>query len=99
MSSQAKAVTPKPWGRISAGTLGGLLLALAVGVSCSVFWPSDPFDRMFMGALLFPGVWVTAMCTAFTAHTGKQAWLWVGVPTLLFTALATTGLFLFKQAV
>lgn len=86
--------TPIPWGRISAGTVGGLLLALAVGVTCSIFWPSDPFDRMFMGALLFPGVWVTAMSTAFTASGGKQAWLWVGAPTLFFSVLALVGLFL-----
>lgn len=81
-----------PWGRLSAGLLGGLVLALAVGVTCSVYWPSEAFDRMFMGALLFPGVWVTAMTTAFTARGGKQAWTWVGVPSLLFVLCAAFGL-------
>ncbi len=82
------------WGRLSAGLVGGLVLALAVGVTCSVYWPSEAFDRMFMGALLFPGVWVTAMTAAFTANGGKQAWTWVGIPSLLFVSSAGVGLWL-----
>lgn len=93
-SSKSYPFLTLPWGRLSAGLLGGLVLALAVGVTCSVYWPSEAFDRMFMGALLFPGVWVTAMTTAFTANSGKQAWTWVGFPSLLFVLSAACGLWL-----
>ncbi|CAM2063884.1 hypothetical protein SCOR_00875 [Sulfidibacter corallicola] len=96
MSSSSK--VSRPWGQISAGLVGGLLLALAVGVTFSIYWPSEPFDRMFLGALLFPLIWIAAMLYAFTADSGKRAWLTIGILSLVFTAFDALGLYLHQAA-
>lgn len=93
MASQLKPATQRPWGQITAGLLGGLFVALFMGVALSIFWPAKSFDRLFMGTLSFPITWVIAMLVAFVAPSGKQAWLKMGLATVVLVVIDVIGLF------
>ncbi len=79
-------------GKVFAGLIGGLFFALTSSVFCSIFYPADPFDRMFAGGLLFGPIWVGAGLFAYHAPSTFRAWLRVVIPALIFFAGDVYGL-------
>jgi hypothetical protein len=79
-------------GNIYAGIIGGLFFALTSCIFLSIYYPASPFDRMFVGGLLFGPAWVTGCLAAYYAPSKGKAWLRVGIPTLLFLAIDVYGL-------
>ena len=80
-------------GRVTAGLLGGFVLALAMAVALSVYYPnSDELNRLFAGGLLFGPLWVLTMLVAFMAPNGCSAWWRIGLPALGFILLDIVSL-------
>ena len=85
--------TRRELGRVSAGLIGGFVLALAMAMALSMYYPHpDAINRLFAGGILFGPLWVAAMLIAFMARDGRCAWLCIGFPTLGMVLLNVIGL-------
>lgn len=78
-------------GRVTAGIVGGLFLALTSCVFLSLYYPSEAFDRMFVGGLMFGPFWAGGCLFAYYGKNTLWAWIRVMIPTLAFLAADIYG--------
>jgi hypothetical protein len=75
--------TRRELGRVSAGLLGGFVLALAIAMALSIYYPHpNAINRLFAGGILFGPLWMVAMLFAFMTRDGRRAWLCIGLPAI-----------------
>ncbi len=85
--------TRREVGRVSAGLLGGFVLALTTAMSISLYYPHpDAINRQFAGGILFGPLWMAAMLVAFRSRDGRRAWLCIGLPAMGVILLNVVGL-------
>ncbi|MEM8995446.1 MAG: hypothetical protein AAGF23_11725 [Acidobacteriota bacterium] len=79
-------------GKVSAGILGGFLVAVAGTMGIALYAPAPERDRMLAAGLSFVPLWVTALCLAGLSRSGRRAWLVNGAVFLVMASLATARL-------
>ena len=85
--------TRRELGRVSAGLLGGFVLALAMALALSIYYPHpDAINRQFAGGILFGPLWIAAMLVALMVRDGRRAWLCIGLPAMGAILINVIGL-------
>lgn len=69
---------------ISAGLIGGLLMAVAGSAFVALAVSGSEWDGIIAGAMTTLVLWITGMLLGFTAPGAWAAWRRVGIPALLF---------------
>jgi len=82
------------WGRSLASVVLGFPLATAIIGIIIFLVPGDLHATTLPLLLMFFPLWVTVMSLPFLCSTGKQAWGWMGLATVLGFAI----LYLIKAA-
>lgn len=75
-------------GKITAGVIGGFLVAVAGTMCLALYAPDSERDRMLAAGLSFIPFWVVALCVAGLSASGRRAWMWNGSWFLVMAALA-----------
>ncbi|MEM7483267.1 MAG: hypothetical protein AAF481_19035 [Acidobacteriota bacterium] len=80
-------------GRITAGVIGGTLLAFAASVAVTIYVPGhDGLDQAFLGGMVLTLIWPLSILWILFAQSGLRAWARALIPFALFLTLDVMGL-------